>query len=236
MLSTLINSETTNDLQLRLLKHDKPRSIESFTGQTVEGAREFYTNPLVLQYRRHYSKEVMEVAPMDKDIDIFLPYWWIAKHQPQGAWDDPEVRFNCTHCLEKCTKFETSNWELSWDETVCLDDNACCIGYVSAVTTEDPLDQVPLEFRQYLGVMGKEIADALPEHRQYDCKIELKDGSTAPWGPIYPLSETELQALRESLKEMERTGKIQRSTSSAGSPILFVPKPNGKGLRLCVDY
>jgi len=58
----------------------------------------------------------------------------------------------------------------------------------------------------------------------------------APWGPIYPLSEAELQALREWLKEMEKTGKIQRSTSSAGSPILFVPKPKGKGLRLCVDY
>ena len=37
-------------------------------------------------------------------------------------------------------------------------------------------------------------------------------------------------------KEMLQTGKIRRSTSSAGSPILFVPKPNGRGLRLCVDY
>jgi len=35
---------------------------------------------------------------------------------------------------------------------------------------------------------------------------------------------------------MERTGKIRRSTSPAGSPILFVPKPDGKGLCLYVDY
>jgi len=35
---------------------------------------------------------------------------------------------------------------------------------------------------------------------------------------------------------MLRTGKIRRSTSPAGSPILFVPKPNRKGLRLYVDY
>ena len=35
---------------------------------------------------------------------------------------------------------------------------------------------------------------------------------------------------------MLRTGKIQRSTSSAGAPILFVPKPHGRGLQLCVDY
>jgi len=93
-----------------------------------------------------------------------------------------------------------------------------------------------MEFREYLGIMGKDEADPLLEHRTYDCKIELQDGSTAPWGPIYPLSEIELQTLREWLKEMERTGKIERSTLPAGSPILFVPKPHSGGLRLCVDY
>jgi len=84
--------------------------------------------------------------------------------------------------------------------------------------------------------MGKEAADQLPGHRPYDCKIELKEATMASWGPIYPLSEMELQTLREWLKEMEKTGKIKRSTSPAGSPILFVPKPHGRGLRLYVDY
>jgi len=57
-----------------------------------------------------------------------------------------------------------------------------------------------------------------------------------PWGPIYPLSEEELQTLQEWLKGMERTGRIKRSTSPFESPILFVPKLHGWGLRLCVDY
>ena len=71
--------------------------------------------------------------------------------------------------------------------------------------------------------MGKEAADVLPEHRSYEHAIELRAGESAPWGPIYPLSEHELETFREWLKEILRTGKIQRSTSSAGSPILFVP-------------
>lgn len=84
--------------------------------------------------------------------------------------------------------------------------------------------------------MTNDLADAMPKHSPYDCKTDLKEGSTVPWGPIYPLAETELETLWEWLKEMEKTGKIRHSTSMAGSPILFVPKPNGRGLRLCVDY
>jgi len=92
------------------------------------------------------------------------------------------------------------------------------------------MDLVTEEFKSYLAIMGKEAADALPEHRSYNYKIDLENGEVAPWGPIYPLSEKELKTLREWLKEMVRTGKILRSTLPAGSPILFVPKPHGRGL------
>jgi hypothetical protein len=35
---------------------------------------------------------------------------------------------------------------------------------------------------------------------------------------------------------MIKEGKIRPSSSTVGSPILFVPKQNGKGLQLCIDY
>ena len=147
------------------------------------------------------------------------------------------MRLSSPECFAKCTCFEIVDFSLSLDETVASHPEARVIGYVSAIGEQeiDPLDRVPGEFCGYLAIMGKEAAEALPEHRSYDCKIALKDGETAPWGPIYPLSEKELETLREWLKEMLRTGKIRRSTSSAGSPILFVSKPHGQGLRLCVD-
>jgi len=232
----LINQDTAKRLQIPLQKHRRERIIENFVGQKVQGAGTHRTNPMLLQHRHHFSSEVFEVSAMDKEVDIFLPYDWIVRHPPQGQWDSTTVRFTDPDCRANCTKHETAEFSLTWDEDVCLDTTARVIGYVSGVNSENPLEQVPMEFRQYLGVMSKELPDALPKHRAYDCKIDLKEGSTAPWGPIYPLSEIELQTLREWLKEMERTGKIRRSTSQAGSPILFVPKPNGRGLRLCVDY
>jgi len=84
----LINEKMVKCLQLQLIRHEEQLPIEIFTGQTVEGAEEYYTNPLVLQHRKHFSREILEVSPMDKEIDIFLPFWWIVKHPPQGTWEN----------------------------------------------------------------------------------------------------------------------------------------------------
>jgi len=232
----LINQGTAKKLGIALQKHSRTIPIENFTGQTVEGAGQYYTKPLPLRYRRHVTRERFEVSPMEEGVDIFLPFWWIDKHPPWGAWQDPEIRFDSDECLRKCTRYEQADFSQTWDDAVAADPSARTIGYVSAVEEGEPQGKVPPEFRQYLGIMGKEGAEALPDHRSYDCQINLKEGSTPPWGPIYPLSEEELQVLQEWLGEMERTGKIRHSTSAAGSPILFVPKPHGRGLRLCVDY
>jgi len=172
---------------------------------------------------------------METNIDAFLPFDWITAHPPQGTWTIEEIRFDSPKCIKECTKYETGRYSLTWDESVATDPDARVIGYLLAAE-DDPLKKVPMEFWQYLGIMGKEATDALPIHRPYDCKIYLQEGSTAPWGPIYPLLEEELQTLQEWLKEMERTGKIRGSTSPVGFPILFVPRPHGRGLRLCVDY
>ena len=231
----LINQQTVNRWGIQKRKHKEARTIERFTGATVQGAGQHYTEPLCLQHRKHFSREVFEISPMEGGIDVFLPFKWIERHPPQGAWATEEIRFNSAECLETCNKFAANDFSLTWDNTVVTNPAASLIGCLSAVSNK-PLEDVPMEFRQYRGIMGKEAADVLPEHCPYDCKIDLKEGATAPWGPIYPLLEIELQTLREWLKEMERTGKIWRSTSAAGLPILFVPKPNGRGLRLCVDY
>jgi hypothetical protein len=114
------------------------------------------------------------------------------------------------------------------------------IGYVASVNP-DPAEMdlttiVPEKFKPYVKVLGKELADKLPDHKPYNHAIDLKDGEQPPWGLIYPLNETELQALWDYLKEMLQLGKIRPSKSPAAAPIIFVPKAYGRGLRLCVDY
>jgi len=75
----------------------------------------------------------------------------------------------------------------------------------------------------------------MPPRRTFDHAIDLKEGSEPPWGPVYPMSQYQLNTLKTYLDEMLAQGKITHSQSPAGAPILFVPKPDGR-LRLCVDY
>jgi hypothetical protein len=109
--------------------------------------------------------------------------------------------------------------------------DAIGIGYVASVNPDlaevDPTTIVLEKFQQYIKVLGKELADKLPDHKPYDHAIDVKDSEQLPWGPMYPLNETQLQALQDYLKEMLELGKIRPSKSPTAAPIIFVPKAHG---------
>jgi hypothetical protein len=99
----------------------------------------------------------------------------------------------------------------------------------------DPAVKLPVELKDYCDVFSPKEAEKLPPHRPYDHDIKLKDGTTPPWGPLYPMSRIQLETLKEWLEDNLRKGFIRRSSSPASSPVLFVAKPDGS-LRLCMDY
>jgi len=97
------------------------------------------------------------------------------------------------------------------------------------------IDKLPDQYHDYLDLFHPSTAERLAPHCTFDHAIDLKPDTQPPWGPIYLLSENQLQALREYLAKMLKEGKILPTKSPAGAPILFIPKPGGK-LRLVVDY
>ena len=52
----------------------------------------------------------------------------------------------------------------------------------------------------------------LPDHQPYNINIELEDGKTPPFGPIYSLSQDERKALFEYIEHNLEKGFIQHST------------------------
>ena len=97
------------------------------------------------------------------------------------------------------------------------------------------MSTLPEQYKPYQDVFEKKNADILPQHRPYDCTIDIKDGAQVPFGPIYNLSQNELATLKEYIDENLAKGFIRHSKSPAGAPILFVKKKDGF-LRMCVDY
>lgn len=95
--------------------------------------------------------------------------------------------------------------------------------------------RIPDTLKNYQNVFAIENAGILPRHKGTDQSIDLEEGKSPPFGPIYPLSQKELQELRVYLDENLAKGRIRRSKSPSGVPILFVPKGDGT-LRLYVDY
>jgi hypothetical protein len=97
--------------------------------------------------------------------------------------------------------------------------------------------EIPEEYRDLADVFSKAKADQLPPHRgSLDHSIPLEEGAKPSFGPIYNLSELELQVLKEYIDEHLSKGFLRPSSSPYGAPVLFFKKSHGRGLRLCVDY
>ncbi|KAJ8456455.1 hypothetical protein ONZ45_g18712 [Pleurotus djamor] len=97
------------------------------------------------------------------------------------------------------------------------------------------LSNIPEDYHEFADVFSKGKAETLPDHRSFDLKIDIEEGSGPPVGPLYSLSQVEQKALKEFIDEHLRTGFIRSSKSPHGAPVLFAKKKDGS-LRLCVDY
>ena len=99
------------------------------------------------------------------------------------------------------------------------------------------LEGIPIGYHDFSDVFDTEKAATLPPHdTEWEHQIDLEEGTTPPYSPIYPHSEGELKVLREYLVTNLERNWIRPSRSSAGAGILFVPKKGGGKPRLCVDY
>jgi hypothetical protein len=229
-----------------LVTRTEPKIVENFNGQRVEGAGWQYTFPVTLRYESHYTKETFEIGPMEDSSDVMLPYWWIVKHGALSGVteENDKLQFTSKHCHQHCTKAAVSSFSIEYDDSILkFGTDPRWIGVIGSMHVSaaheievDWVERIPWQYRDFQTIYNGETANALPPHRSYDHAIDLKDGEQPPWGPIYALSEKELSVLKDYLKEMLDSGKIRPSKSPAGAPILFVPKPHGRGLRLCVDY
>jgi hypothetical protein len=196
----IISSKVMAEYNLPVITHERPLRINGADGCLLSGTGEAFTYSLLLWYKQHYMRETFEVMPLESEMDIILPCWWIAKHQPNKFWGQPqEITLDSEFCRYNCTRVATQEFSLTMDKDILHYYDATVIRYVASVNPDpaevDPTTIIPDKFQQYVKVLGKELADKLPDHKPYDHAIDLKDSKQLLWGPMYPLNETQLQAL-----------------------------------------
>jgi hypothetical protein len=170
---------------------------------------------------------------------IVLGIPWLKQHDVVIRFASNLVTFGSQHCLAHCIDRAVTVRGASEEPPDVLPIPEPPIQLLMSTDegqeVTDLASSIPSEYHQFLHLFSEVEANKLPPHRAYDHRIPLQPNFTPPFGPIYPLSKTELEALRKWLDENLAKGFIRASSSPAGGPILFVKKGDGS-LRLCVDY
>jgi hypothetical protein len=219
-----------------VVRRKKPISVTTADGSPMKGAGEYYTTLYCMRIGSHQEDISWEVAQIEEDIAGYLPMSWLYLHNPDVEWDTGIIRWRSPYCKKHCLPMTSPKEVMNYVQGIL---EGCQHTSVSAMWHDDEGNDItaslPEEYWPWASVFSEEEIGKLPEHSKYDHEINLLPGTTAPFGPIYPLSERELEALRDYLKPNLESGKVRRSNSSAGAPIIFFPKKDGS-LRLCVDY
>jgi hypothetical protein len=99
--------------------------------------------------------------------------------------------------------------------------------------------EVPWVFNllsEFSEVFQDPLLPGLPPERSEGHSIPTESGHPPPFWSMYRLSPLEYGELEKQVTKFLKDGILEVSRSPYGAFVLFVPKPNGRGLRLCVDY
>jgi hypothetical protein len=89
---------------------------------------------------------------------------------------------------------------------------------------------------EFSEVFQDPLLAGLPPERSEGHSIPTEPGHPPPFRSMYRLSPLEYRELEKQVNKFLKDGILEVSQSPYGAPVLFVPKPNSRGLRLCVDY
>ena len=89
---------------------------------------------------------------------------------------------------------------------------------------------------EFSDVFQDPLPVGLPPVRAEGHSISTEPGHPPTFRQMYRLSPLEYRELEKQVTAFLKAGILKVSQSLYGASVLLVPKPNGRGLRLCVDY
>ena len=92
---------------------------------------------------------------------------------------------------------------------------------------QDRIFDIPDEYQEFAKLFSEVEANKLQPHQPSNHKIQLREGTTPSFWPLYSLSKQELEELGKWLDANLAKSFIRQSSSPAVSLILFVKKKDG---------
>lgn len=224
--------------------------IRVITGKRLaEGTRvDTQTNPTFMEICGHQENIVLDVLrTAAHDVILGLP--WLRKHNPIMDWSKGTLSLANCNCARNSKPahprnemadergaYNTTSHKARPERAADSLDTGWLPDQKKRVTEKSTPLEVPVQYQRYKTLFEDlEPELELPEHRPWDCVIDLKDETKLPFMPLRPRSEKELAAQREETDLRLAKGHIRKSKSPVAHETLFVEKKNGK-LRMCIDY
>ncbi|KAH9265275.1 hypothetical protein BASA83_011173 [Batrachochytrium salamandrivorans] len=235
-----MDSKLASDLHIPLLKLSTPIKLRLADGDS-SSLLTHRTAPLQLHIGKHVETTSFYVTNLCHGI--ILGYSWLERHNPSNQLGLTYVDTSSSYLSLKVPEFpqpiglilpSTNPGTSVVDTTVTIDAmEADVYPFVETLTLSD--HPVPPEIlADFATVFSQSEADILPEHREFDCSIDLKPGVEPSHGKIYQLTREEDTVLQEWISDNLRKGAIRSSSSPHGAPCFFVKQKDK--LRLCMDY
>ena len=194
---------------------------------------------IVIDFQGHQEKVVAEITDLGRH-QMILGYTWLKHHNPDINWETGQVKM--TRCPWTCRVLQgKSPLEQSIDM---LDQNG--LRTIHAIKKEQersevpkpdtrPEDLVPKTYHKYLKVFSKKESESMPVRKPWNHAIDMKDTFIPKKGRLIPLSPQEQKEVSDIIDDQTRKDYIRPSKSPQTSPMVFVPKKDGKK-QMVQDY
>jgi len=148
-------------------------------------------------------------------VNGYLPILWLKDDNPDINWEKRCLKWRSGYCKAHRLRKERRLEFITEEELLAEDPDNIFVMGIALYTDEDGDDikvKILPQYQDYADIFSQQRINALPEHTKYDHRIDLVPEAKLRHGPIYPLSNKELDLFCDYIKEMEDHGKIRRSS------------------------